>query len=166
MNNKRNFFSLLLCFVPGAVHLYLGMKKMGVQLMALFFLPMYLTSFFRIDAFLFFLPLIWCYSFFDGLRKRNGEDEVNDEGLEIFQWLQGSIVWNYKKHRMVGYGLIGAGLIITFQRIIMPLVGTYLSWEIRQYIEVGLLAMLLIAGGFYLLAGGKGEEEPQWEEGE
>lgn len=48
---------------PGAGHMYLGLQRRGLQLMAAFLLSIYLLDLLRLSAFLFLVPIIWFYSF-------------------------------------------------------------------------------------------------------
>jgi len=81
------FFTFCFAFIPGCGHMYLGLMKRGLILMALFFGMMYLTSFF--DLFLVGAILIYFYSFFDTFNCKNkllnGEyikDDIDD--LKLF----------------------------------------------------------------------------------
>lgn len=168
MKTRRSFFSLLLCLVPGAAHLYLGLKKQGLQLMTLFVLPIFFMDIFRFSAFLGLVPIVWCYSYFDALRKVNGYDELVDSNLFIFDWLAEEKYWSRDKHRLLAYGLIILGGVLIFQRILIPAVSEYISWRVREYIEVGTVSILLILGGVKLLTGNKREkgEDEICEDGE
>lgn len=65
MTNKKNkFFTFFFSIIPGAGEMYLGFYKMGISLMALFAVISAITEFLDIYISLFFLPIIWFYSFF------------------------------------------------------------------------------------------------------
>lgn len=164
----KKFFRFLLCLFPGAAHLYLGLKRQGLQLMTLFFLPLFLSDMIRLSLFMFAVPVIWFYSFFDGLRKVNGQEELIDSDLMIFSWLTDDKFWSRDKHKLLAYGLIGLGLILIFERVLMPMVSMYFNWQVRGIIEMGIISVLLILGGIKLLISNKKEkgEDKIWEDGE
>jgi hypothetical protein len=86
---------------------------------------------------------------FDTLHKAEGRKQKEDAGLTgLFG--QNRKLWSRAK--LLGYGLIVLGLLIIFDRIVSPL----LSYEIRNYLQTGIVALLLIAGGVRILAGGFG----------
>ncbi|WP_051569149.1 hypothetical protein [Alkaliphilus transvaalensis] len=158
----NRFFGFMLCFLPGAAHMYLGLKKQGLQLMTLFVLPMFLTELVRLSLFMFVLPIIWFYSFFDGLRKINGHEELIDSDVLIFNWLDHNKRWAGDQNKILGYGFIVLGGLLIFDRILMPIVSSNFGWQMRQYIHMGTISVVLILGGVKLLAGtqqGKGKDQ-------
>ena len=60
---KSKTFASILAMFPGAGHMYLGLQRRGLQLMATFLLSIYLLDLLRLSAFLFLVPIIWFYSF-------------------------------------------------------------------------------------------------------
>ncbi len=76
MIKKKNGF-LTFCFslVPGAGEMYMGFMKQGISIMAAFWLLLALTTFLDIGPLLFFIPLLWCYSFFNVHNLRGLPDE-------------------------------------------------------------------------------------------
>src|SRR5690606_27141104 len=63
---KSRSIAKILSLFPGAGHLYLGYQRRGIQLMAIFLFSIYVLDFLRLGLFLFLIPIIWFYSFFDG----------------------------------------------------------------------------------------------------
>lgn len=153
---KNKFFGVLCSLIPGAAHLYLGLKRQGLQLMTLFFLPMFISDFLRISVIFFAVPIVWFYSFFDALRKLNGEDSLEDNDIFPIKWISNS---EYKigQNKAIAYGLIALGGIMLLNRIVMPLLSTYFEWQVIEYLRTGVVAILFIAGGIKLLIGGKTE---------
>ncbi len=67
---KSKAIAMLLAIFPGAGHLYLGLQRRGIQLMAAFLLTIFLIDFLRLSPFLFLIPLLWFFLvFFDALQK-------------------------------------------------------------------------------------------------
>lgn len=163
----RKMIRFLLCFIPGAPHLNLGLKKQGVQLMTLFLIPLFLGDMLRIGAIMSVSPIIWAYSFFDGLRKTNGDEEVIDSDILVFRWLKekGSLP---KDNKLLAYGLIIIGVLLLLERILMPIIETYFSYRAGEFVQMGIVSILLILGGIKLLKGSKTEEREDelWEDGE
>ena len=100
MKTKSTFLTILFSFLPGAGHMYLGLIKQGMQLMALFFGTIFLSSF-AVSLFgnifsllLFLLPIFFCYSIFDAVTKKNlinqqmvDPQQMAQENLGFFEWL-------------------------------------------------------------------------------
>lgn len=146
---NRKIIACLFSVVPGAGHMYLGYQQLGLELMTLFFFSIFFVDWLRIGLFMFIIPVIWFYSMFDTLHKAEGRKQKEDAGLSgLFG--QNRNLWSRAK--LLGYGLIVLGLLIIFDRIVSPL----LSYEIRNYLQTGIVALLLIAGGVRILAGGFG----------
>lgn len=62
---KKGFLLFVASLMPGAGELYMGFRKMGLSIMALFWGCIAMASFFSLDAIIFFLPIMWFYSFFN-----------------------------------------------------------------------------------------------------
>ena len=63
---KNRFLVFLFALIPGAGYMYQGMMKKGTAIMAiLFFTIACSNAFYFMQPLLFFLPVIWFYSFFD-----------------------------------------------------------------------------------------------------
>ncbi len=153
---KSKAIATLLSIVPGVGHLYLGLQKRGLQLMVAFLFSIYILDILRLGIFLFIIPIIWFYSFFDGLQQASRADEETLEDEPIF-----SSLMNYQK--WLGLGLILLGLYYLGANIIVPIAGPILQemfhieiydWYFR-YIQVGVICLLLIGGGMKLMIGKK-----------
>ena len=116
---KSKTVTTLLAIFPGAGHLYLGLQRRGIQLMAAFLLAIFIMDFLRLSMFLFLIPLIWFYSFFDALQKANRyqDGEVEDEPIV-------SAFVNYQ--RWIGIGLIVLGIYYLFDRVLLSTLAPYL----------------------------------------
>jgi hypothetical protein len=62
------------------------------------------------------------------------------------------------KPEYVGYGLIGIGLLMVVQRIILPLMGQYIDWQVRNYIQTSIVSLIFIIGGIKMLGKKRVEE--------
>ena len=153
---KSKTMATMLSIVPGAGHLYLGLQKRGIQLMAAFLFSIYILDVLRLGIFLFIVPIIWFYSFFDGLQKASKADSgpVEDEPIV-------SYFFNHQK--WIGIGLIAFGVYYLSANILLPVAGHYLAnffkidiqYWVYRYFQTGVLCLLFIGGGIKLLTGKK-----------
>ncbi|UNP77913.1 hypothetical protein MN033_06905 [Bacillus nitratireducens] len=153
---KNKTFASILAMFPGAGHMYLGLQRRGLQLMAAFLLSIYLLDLLRLSAFLFLVPIIWFYSFFDALQQtaKYGKERVNDEPI---------IDYFINHQRWIGIGLITLGGYYLLDQTVLPILNDYfatifnihLSELYYRYFQTSIVALLLIGGGFKLLLGNK-----------
>ena len=153
---KSKFLATFLSVFPGAGHLYLGLQQRGIQLMAAFLFSIFILNELRLGLFLFVIPIIWFYSFFDGLQKASkvGEEELEDVPVV-------SYLINYQK--WFGIGLLVIGLYYLLVNIMLPIfspmIRDLINIDIRfffyQYFQTGLVCIVLILGGIRLLSGTK-----------
>jgi hypothetical protein len=153
---KSKAIATFLSIFPGAGHLYLGMQRRGIQLMAAFLFSIYILDILRLGIFLFLIPIIWFYSFFDGMQK------VSKYGAEPFEDIP--VISYFLNHqKWVGIGLILLGLYYLLMNVVLPAVSplinvNVMSW-IQSYFQTGLVCVLLIGGGIKLLSGSKQKRE-------
>lgn len=155
---KSKTLASILSILPGAGHLYLGLQRRGLQLMAGFLITIYMLDSLRLSLFLFLVPIIWCYSFFDALQyvsRQEREEPLNDTPL--VDWLGNHQKW-------VGIGLLVLGVYYLFDQLILGLIQEYypslqLARWFRDYFQTFLLGTLLIGGGMRLIMGGKRREQ-------
>ncbi|PEW05533.1 hypothetical protein CN425_04095 [Bacillus cereus] len=153
---KSKTFASILAMFPGAGHMYLGLQRRGLQLMAAFLLSIYLLDLLRLSAFLFLVPIIWFYSFFDALQQtaKYGKERVHDEPI---------IDYFINHQRWIGIGLIALGGYQLLDQTLLPILDDYfatifnihLSELYYRYFQTSIVALLLIGGGFKLLLGNK-----------
>jgi hypothetical protein len=153
---KSKAIATFLSIFPGAGHLYLGMQRRGIQLMAAFLFSVYILDVLRLGIFLFLIPIIWFYSFFDGMQKvsRYGDEPVEDIPI---------IAYFLNHQKWVGIGLIFMGLYYLIMNIVLPVLSPMVSkminvdvmYWIQGYFQTGLVCVLLIGGGIKLLSGSK-----------
>ncbi len=157
---KSKSIATFLSIFPGAGHLYLGIQRRGIQLMAAFLFSIYILDVLRLGIFLFLIPIIWFYSFFDGLQNasRYGKEEIEDT----------PIISNLINHqKWIGIGLILLGLYYLTSSILLPalssmltdLINIDLKYWFDRYFQTGIVCILLIGGGIKLLTGSKPKKE-------
>jgi len=119
--------------------------------MVIFLGSVYVLDVLHLSLFLFLIPLIWFFSFFDGLQQtsRYGREPLLDrpivEGISDHQ-------------RWLGVGLVLLGLYYVGTSILMPFVNQwfpewFIEYKVSRYLKPVIISVLLIAGGFKLMAG-------------
>ncbi|TCT19650.1 hypothetical protein EDD68_11744 [Melghiribacillus thermohalophilus] len=157
---KSKVITTVLAMFPGAGHLYLGLQQRGIQLMIFFLLSIYLLDVLHLSIFLFLIPVIWFFSFFDALQQfsRYEWGEIND--VPVIKYFLNHQKW-------LGIGLIVVGFFIILDSILVPGLARELqNWNIyyyyQEYFQTGVVSLVLVVIGFKLLMGKKvekGDEE-------
>ncbi|WP_157801039.1 hypothetical protein [Bacillus solitudinis] len=153
---KSKAIATFLSIFPGAGHLYLGYQRRGIQLMAAFLFSIYILDVLRLGIFLFFVPIIWFYSFFDGLQRASKHNKEPLEDVPIVSYFVNQQKW-------IGIGLVALGVYYLGTSILLPvlspIISEYLNIDIYHlmynYLQTGLVCLLLIVGGVKLLSGSK-----------
>ncbi len=144
-NDNRKLLTIAFSFIPGAGHMYLGLQQQGLQFMSLFAFTAFLMGWLNMSLFLFALPVIWFYSLFDAYHRIEEDRKTDwDKGLPIFGFLRTHPQW-------VGWGMIALGCLIVLERIVSP----FISYQLRNIFQTGLVAAVLIFFGIKLLRGEK-----------
>ncbi|PLS05645.1 DUF6677 family protein [Neobacillus cucumis] len=162
---KSKSIATFLSIFPGAGHLYLGLQRRGIQLMAAFLFSIYILDVLRLGIFLFLIPIIWFYSFFDAMQKvsKYGVEKVEDEPI---------IAYFINHQKWVGIGLVLLGVYYLFMNILLPafapminrLINVDIMYWIQGYFQTALVCVLLIGGGIKLLTGTKPKKEAKGHE--
>lgn len=153
---KSKTIATLLSVFPGAGHLYLGLQRRGIQLMAAFLFSIYILDVLRLGIFLFLIPIIWFYSFFDGLQKASRFEDEPLEDMPIISYL-----FNHQK--WIGIGLVLLGLYYLTTNILLPVLSPMLMdlievdirYWFERYFQTAVVCILLIGGGLKLMMGRK-----------
>lgn len=152
-SQNSKILTLTFSIIPGAGHMFAGQMEKGVQLMAAFFLTLYLSDFLNLSLLLMLAPLLWFYSIFDILHW------ISDPGKPQESTLLGDLIrdnqFSVKTGKYLGMGLIAIGCILIFNNIIMPEIAGLLNDQVREYLRTGVIAFLFIAGGIKLMFGKK-----------
>lgn len=149
--SNHKIIALAFSAIPGAGHMFLGLLKPGAQLMAVFFLLLFLSDWLNLSLLVFIVPVIWFYSVFDIYHRLEDEVEVPWDASTFFDWFSDHPNW-------VGWGLIVLGLVVLLQRMVGPMLETFLSNHMRNCIETIFVSLVLIGGGIKLLLGNKAPE--------
>lgn len=161
---KSKSIATFLSIFPGAGHLYLGYQRRGIQIMAAFLFSIYILDVLRLGIFLFLIPIIWCFSFFDGLQKasRYGKEPIED--TPIISYLINHQKW-------VGIGLVLLGVYYLARNLILPAIAPLFSqynidfmYWFDQYLQIAIVCILLIGGGIRLILGSKSNKGKQDQE--
>ncbi|MBE1447459.1 hypothetical protein [Paenibacillus sp. OAS669] len=154
---KSKMIATFLSIVPGAGHMYLGLQKRGLQLMAAFLLLIYIMDVLRLSIFLFLIPILWFYSFFDALQQisKQGREELKD--LPFVDWLMNHQKW-------VGIGLLVLGGYYLADEVILNALDRMFPKErisilFHQYFQTFVVSVILIGGGLRLLIGSKNRKD-------
>lgn len=150
---NSKILTLTFSIIPGAGHMYLGQMEKGVQLMAAFFLTLYISDFLNLSLFLMFAPILWFYSIFDVMHKVSNPEKQQEVTFlgDFFRENQ----FSGKAGKILGIGLIAVGCILIFDKIALPQIEVFFNEQIRDYLRTGIIAILFIAGGIKLMTGSK-----------
>lgn len=150
---RSKVLATLLSAFPGAGQMYLGMQKRGLQMMLLFLGSFYIIDVLRLSLFLFLIPVIWFYCFFDGLQltSRYGLGSIEDRPLL-------GKMGNYQ--HWIGISLLLLGLYYIAMNLVIPVIerqfpDLYIQQYINDYLRPGIVSFILVFGGIKLLFGSK-----------
>lgn len=133
-SRKNGFLAFIFSFIPGAGEMYMGLFKQGLSLMGTFLAICVVAAFLGLDVLLFFLPLLWFYSFFHvhHLRSLPPEDfyAVEDKFFfgEGWDFDGRSFAQNHTK--AIAVVLIVVGAILLWNGITRQLM-----WILPEYIN-------------------------------
>lgn len=159
---KSKVVALTLSVFPGAGHLYLGLQKRGLQLMAAFLLAIYLMDALRLTLFMFVIPILWFFSLFDAMQHVSKQEEEELKDVPLVNGLM-----NYQK--WVGIALLALGAYYLLDGAVLRLIDqAYPEWRLSywfdRYAQIIVVSVLFILGGLKLMLGSKsakrGEESP------
>lgn len=173
--NNRKLLAIVFSIFPGAGHMYMGLMVQGIQIMALFLGCFYFSQLLGDSLFMFFIPIIWFYGMFDAMQKVS-RDEVQDDDILFISWLKLSGMGNTNAYKAVGVFFIFVGVLALANRIAAPMVTRFLNtwyqgdysyggdsslYNIRSYMQTGILVVAFLLGGVKLLQASrrKGNEE-------
>ncbi|MEK4456989.1 MULTISPECIES: multi-tm2 domain protein [Paenibacillus] len=148
---RSKMLATILSVFPGAGHMYIGLQKRGLQLMLLFLGGIYVLDVLYLSLFLFLIPVVWFYSFFDALQQvsRYGREPLIDKPV-IGMFAQ--------YHRWVGLGLLLLGAYYILINVLVPTLDRlFPNGEIYNlvdmYLRTIIVSLLLIGGGIWMMIG-------------
>jgi hypothetical protein len=149
---KSKIIAILLSVFPGAGHMYLGLQRRGLQLMAAFLFAIYIMDVLRLSIFLFLIPILWFYSLFDAMQcvsKQQKDEELKD--IPVVNWL-------FSHQKWLGFGLLALGVYYLFDRVLLTLFeeampDLRITFWFHNYLQIFIVSTLLIGGGLRLLWG-------------
>lgn len=148
---NRKLIAMLLSIIPGAGHMYLGLLIQGIQLMSIFMFCFYLNALLGDSLFMFFVPVIWFFGMFDTMKKASAE-YVEDNDILFVTWIKNGTTGQMYKQKVLGYLMFLVGFVAIVNRIAAPIISKLLhDWNIRGYIQTGILAVIFIVGGMKLI---------------
>lgn len=169
---KHGFLLFLASLIPGAGEMYMGFRRQGVSIMLLFWGVLAFGSITGIGWLIFFLPILWLYSFFNvhNLKSLPEDDFYSVEDTYILHLDQfiGNTDGAIKKHSTVAAVL----LIIFGVSILWNNVTDILYWLfpgfLRDFLSTifyqlpgTVIAIAIIAAGIYLLRSKKQETDKE-----
>ncbi len=161
---KKGFLLFVASLIPGAGELYMGFRKMGLSIMALFWGCIAMASFFSLNAIIFFLPIIWFYSFFNTHNlKTLSEEEFHSVEDKLILPVDGFVT--NKEQFIKRYRNAGAILLIFIGAASLCSIGSnwlyqildpeqyYFILSIVRQVPAIVLSVFLIVFGIHLIRG-------------
>lgn len=159
---KRGFWLFIFSLIPGAGEMYMGFKKQGISIMLLFWSVIAIAAWSGMNWFIFLIPIIWFYSFFNvhNLKCLSEEEFYSMEDTYILHIDRlgndiDSLIFGHRKSVAVFLIVFGAAIlwnnIVDFFYLILPsrlanILGTF-AYHLPQII----IAIAIILTGWYLL---------------
>ena len=158
---KKGFLLFLCSLIPGAGELYMGFKKRGVSMMAIFWGIVALACVSGLEWFALALPVVWAYSFFQVHNLKSLPEEVfylqKDEYAFHCRYVLDHTREMLKKYRVViavvCILLGGSVLFHTFGDILYYLLPMHLADSfamVSGMIKNAVVAVVFLGGGIYL----------------
>lgn len=159
---RSKVLATLLSAFPGAGQMYLGLQKRGLQMMVLFLGSFYIIDVLRLSVFLFVVPVIWFYCFFDGLQQTSRYGILPMEDHPLME-MRG------RYQHWLGVVLIILGIYFVGMELVVPWLNSWypelrLYFRIDQYLRPVIVSVLLIGGGIKLLAVHKRQSRSRYDE--
>lgn len=165
---KRGLWLFLFSFIPGAGELYMGFRKQGVSIMAMFWSCIAVASFLDFGWLTMGLPVIWFYSFFNvhNLKSLTPEEfySLEDDYVlhmdRIFRDRQGF----YRKYRpiiavvlvIIGFSSLW-NIMFSFLNQIIPAFLLDIVYQIGHTLPKLVLSCVIIGAGIYMIMGKRAE---------
>ena len=164
---KNGFFTFICSFMPGAAEMYMGFMKMGLSIIAIFFLSIMLPAVFRAsDVFICLAVIVWFNAFFHArnvvacdeesfalLQDRyiweelNGGRDIQLSNGTVRKWIAGGLI-------LTGCGILWNNFIDLFAQALPQQVWSVIHPFADKIPQIA-LAILIIAIGVKMIRGKK-----------
>ena len=108
---KGGFLTFICSLIPGAGELYMGFKKQGISIMAMFWGIISFSSITGFAWITFVLPIIWAYSFFNVHNLKGMPEDVFAAQKDEYAFQFGYVI-EHRKELLEKYRGIIAGVMI------------------------------------------------------
>lgn len=161
-NRKNRLFTFFFSLCPGAGEMYFGLYKQGISLMVLFFGLGALGALMGAPLALFFIPVIWFYSFFHVHNLKNMPEEefcMVEDKFFFEDYLAVDKNWKFseKKRRVFAMGLILFGVYFLWQAFFRWFGSAFqvpgFVWGLQHMIPKIVAGLIIIFIGIKLLRG-------------
>lgn len=158
---KKGFLLFLCSLIPGAGELYMGFKKRGVSMMAIFWGIVALACVSGLEWFALALPVVWAYSFFQVHNLKSLPEEVFYLQKDEYAFHFGYVL-EHKREMLKKYWVViaavcillgGSVLFHTFGDILYYLLPMHLADSfamVSGMIKNAVVAVVFLGGGIYL----------------
>lgn len=159
---KSKSITLLLSFIPGAGHMYLGLMKKGAFFMLSCVLINSLSHILHFGSIGLVIPVIWFFSLFDAFhlwaltpeQRALTELAFSNKLDDFFQRDWKNVFIKYRIY--IGLFIILIGLNCIFSNFVLPYIrifDDYYGWFYNFFYNIpeAILSIVFILGGLYLL---------------
>lgn len=150
-SENKKLVSILLNVIPGAGHIYIGYKNKGINIMGIFFILYFLTSFIGLDVMKIVIPLIWLYGVFDVIDKLT-YDKKEEPVLSISPI---AFIDLKSKLPVLGGLLIFSGIAVFTNRIAYDFLDEKIFNLILDYGRTAIISIIFIWIGIRMVMGYK-----------
>lgn len=164
ISKKNKFWNVCISCVPGAGQMYQGFLKRGVSLMLIFCGLLCLMDILYINWFVYAVPVVWCYSFFDSINTNSLPDEEFNMLKDEYLFIQGNENFNFNMGKIripAAVLLIITGSYILFENMLYILDSIFrirfsnIIYRLMDYFPRFVFSILIILIGLYLIKGKK-----------
>jgi hypothetical protein len=154
-SSNKNLLAILLNIVPGAGHIFLGLKEKGFQLTTYFFILYFISEISGLDILNIPVALLWLYCILDTINLTTYTTYESKE-TELVKFDAFSMLSSLKtKLHWLGGILITLGLLVIFNRAAVDFIDPEFLRLFNQYFKDGLVSIILIVLGIKMVLGNK-----------
>jgi hypothetical protein len=158
---KSKAITTVLAIFPGAGHMYLGLQQRGLQFMIGFVVSIYILDILRLSFFLFVIPIIWFYSFFDALQQQAKYEQGEAKDVPVFKYFTNQRRWLGAAMIIIGiFFIIDSILVPAFADDLYKVFGIDITYYYHRYLQIGIVSIILLVAGFRLLISSNKKNAP------